>query len=596
MTVAEKNINALQKNAFGTYIIDYLALNKSVNCSMLIESKYNSSNEWKWGSRKLDFNKHSNFIMFGIGNGYMLENIYKNMSNESTITVIEKYNNVLSNCLGNKDLSHILKEDRLCIICNDELDTIYKMLDVRLRSENIVYNTPNFQFVTMPYMKSQDEPYINKVMYNISSQIIYHTISYGNDINDVLEGFDHIVDNWNNMLYNKGINDFKDQYSNIPAIIVSAGPSLDKNIHYLRSAYKKSLILTVDATADKVMKLGVIPDSISTIERPDKMFSIFYEKMDIPNESVFMGPPVVTHKIIDKFDKTIFVGREGELITKMMTNLFQYDSIEIGMSCSHIPFAFAKYIGANPIIFIGQDLSFGLDGSTHYKDVESYVTENVNKSDLKTVVGQNGEILQTNSAYYSFLLWFENEIAKTKDTTFINATEGGARIKGTLQMTLKEAINNYCSEEIIGLGKNYARLTGNQYKDTSEITKQGKKVFEKMMNTTDDVKEFLTTKLEQVDEMYKLPHKLDSHIDLLNEIYSKLSLDTTLRFIVQPYYVSFYRKTRQFPVKMSESEWNLLTFEIINFMKKTVNIMVVLKEKFGDYLSSITGGSNEKSD
>jgi hypothetical protein len=596
MTIADRNIEALQKNAFGGYLIDYLALNKRINCNMRFESEYNLSNEMKWASRNLDFNKHSNFIIFGLGNGFLLENIYRNMSNQSTITIIEKYNNVLSNCLGNKDLSYILKDDKVCIICQDEEEKIYKILDVRLRSENIVYNTPNFQFVTMPYMKSQDEPYISKIMYNISSQIIYHTISYGNDINDVLEGFDHIVDNWNNMLYNKGINEFRNQYSDIPAIIVSAGPSLDKNIRYLKNAYKKALILTVDATADKVMKLGVVPDSISTIERPDKMFSIFYEKMDIPNESVFMGPPVVTHKIIDKFDKTIFLGRDGELITKMMTNLFQYDSIEIGMSCSHIPFAFAKYIGANPIIFIGQDLSFTPDGRTHYKDVETYVAENVNKSDLKTVVGQNGEMLETNSAYYSFLLWFENEIAKTKDTIFINATEGGARIKGTLQMTLKEAIDNYCSEEIIGLGKNYARLTGDQDKDISEITKQGKKVFEKMMNTTDEVKEFLTTKLEQVDEMYKLPHKLDSHVDLLNEIYSKLSLDTTLRFIVQPYYVSFYRKTRQFPVKMSESEWNLLTFEIINFMKKTVNIMVVLKEKFGDYLSSITGGSNEKSD
>jgi hypothetical protein len=592
MTIAERNIEALQKNAFGGYLIDYLAANKNNNCNMLFESRYNTSNELKWASKKLDFNKHSNFIMLGIGNGYLIENIYKTMSNQSTITVIEKYNNVLSHCFGNKDLSDILSDNRVCIIGSDEVEEISKILDVRLRSEDIVYNTPNFQFITMPYLKSQDEAFISKIMYNVSSQIIYHTISYGNDINDVLEGFEHIVENWNNMLHNKGVNDFKDAYCNVPAIIVSAGPSLDKNIEALIHANKKALILAVDATANKVMKLGINPDSISTIERPDKMFSIFYETMNVSEESVFIGPPVVTHKIIDKFDKTIILGREGELITKMMTGLFDYDSIEIGMSCSHIPFAFAKYVGANPIIFIGQDLAFAPDGRTHYSGVESYVADNVNKSDLKTVVGQNGEMLQTNSAYYSFLLWFENEIAKTKGTTFINATEGGARIKGTHQMNLIDVINTYCREEIIGLGKKYLNIKENDDKDIQKITERSKIVFERMMTSTDEINDFLFTKLENIEDLYKLPHKLDSHMDLLNEIFTKLSLDTTLRFILQPYYVSFYRKTRQFPVKMSDSEWNLLTFEIINFMKKTVNIMMVLKEKFSDYYRYISGGTD----
>ena len=592
MTIAEKNIKSLQKNAFGAYLIDYLAANKNMHCNMLFESKYNSSNEFKWADKKLDYTKHSNFIMFGIGNGYLLEKIYKTMSNQSTITVIEKYNNVLSHCLANKDLSDTLSDNRICIIGNDEVEEIFKILDVRLRSEDIVYNTPNFQFITMPYLKSQDEDFISKIMYNVSSQIIYHTISYGNDINDVLEGFDHIIENWNNMLHNKGVNDFKDAYRNVPAIIVSAGPSLDKNIEALIQANKKALILTVDATASKVMKLGINPDSISTIERPEKMFSIFYETMNVPKESVFIGPPVVTHKIIDKFDKTIILGREGELITKMMTDLLDYESIEIGMSCSHIPFAFAKYVGANPIIFIGQDLAFAPDGRTHYNGVESYVAENVNKSNLKTVVGQNGEMLQTNSAYYSFLLWFENEIAKTKDITFINATEGGARIKGTHQMNLIDVINTYCREEIIGLGKKYSDVKENNDQIIQKITERSGIVFEKMMACTDEIKDFLVRKLENTEDLYRRPHKLDSHVDLLNEIYAKLSLDTTLRFILQPYYVSFYRKTRQFPVVMSDSEWKLLTFEIINFMKKTVNIMMVLKEKFGDYHRYISGGAD----
>ena len=46
----------------------------------------------------------------------------------------------------------------------------------------------------------------------------------------------------------------------IPAILVSAGPSLDKNISELKKAQGKAFIVVVDAALRTVLRAGVRPD------------------------------------------------------------------------------------------------------------------------------------------------------------------------------------------------------------------------------------------------------------------------------------------------------------------------------------------------
>ena len=61
----------------------------------------------------------------------------------------------------------------------------------------------------------------------------------------------------------------------IPAVIVSAGPSLDKNVHLLKKIQGKALIITVDASIRAVIQAGVRPDILCTIDpnSPERFFS-----------------------------------------------------------------------------------------------------------------------------------------------------------------------------------------------------------------------------------------------------------------------------------------------------------------------------------
>lgn len=594
MNIAEKNIKAIQRNPFGKTVIEFI-IKKGNNFEIPfeIQSTKGSYNDWKRVGERLDFDKHTNYVILGIGNGSILKKIYKKMSFLSTITIIEKYGSVLINTLGKQDLSSILHDKKVSIISAETDLEINVLLKTKLLDENFIYNTPNIQIIIHPYMRSHDEDFVNKILYYISSTVTYNTTSFGNDINDVLEGLDHIVDNWKNMADGLGINSFKNAYKDIPAIIVSAGPSLDKNIQMLKKAKNKALIFAVDATAKKIMNIDIIPDGISTIERPDVMFDIFYKEMNISDQTVFIGPPVVSKDILDKFANKIITGRQGEIIVKSATEFFGYDSIEIGMSCSHIPFGFAKYIGANPIIFIGQDLSFSPDGKTHFGDVEKYVANNANKNNERWVTGNNGEKLWTNSAYYSFLLWFENQIANTNGTTFINATEGGARIKGTEVMSLSDAIDKYCNKEIQHLSEYYKKKESENRLSINEIKDRTNEYFDKLISDSGNLREFISIEREKLfSEVSINKLNFESFYSEIIGIYKEISKNDILRFILQPYYVSYYRSIHQYPVNLNSNDWNKLIFESNNYHLKLIKILDVLKTKFLEYKRQVEGELN----
>ena len=188
------------------------------------------------------------------------------------------------------------------------------------------------------------------------------------------------------------------------------------------------------------------------MERILKTYEAFYKGKNINEQIVFIGPPLVRKEIfetLDKNKKLLFL-KEGEGTSIWITDKIIKENryLLAGASCAHIAFSFAKYIGADPIIFVGQDLAFTKEGITHSSGVEIKAVDEL-KDVYAWVDGIDGEKLPTNWAFKNFLVWFENEILKDNSgREYIDCTEGGAYKKGTKVMKLEEAINKYLNEDI----------------------------------------------------------------------------------------------------------------------------------------------------
>lgn len=126
--------------------------------------------------------------------------------------------------------------------------------------------------------------------------------------------------------------------------------------------------------------------------------------------------------------------------------------LNTGKSVTNMAFKIAEYMGCDPIVLVGQDLAYASDGQSHVSGAD-HARDGLATSPLtmqKTkVLGNNGEMLDSLDTWIGMLKRFEFDIDKAKGSyKVINATEGGARIKGTEVMTLQEVIDKYLQDDI----------------------------------------------------------------------------------------------------------------------------------------------------
>ena len=67
----------------------------------------------------------------------------------------------------------------------------------------------------------------------------------------------------------------------------------------------------------------------------------------------------------------------------------------------------------------------------------------IDSNSLRNVEDVYGNMIQTSKNLYIYLRWIQNRIAEEKTVEFIDATEGGARIKGTKVMRLRDVVDKF---------------------------------------------------------------------------------------------------------------------------------------------------------
>lgn len=237
--------------------------------------------------------------------------------------------------------------------------------------------------------------------------------------------------------------------ADIPAFVVSAGPSLNKNIKQLKRAKNKSFMIAVDTALKPLLKEGIVPDMFATLDGIKPVELIEQEEAkNIP----LLAKLTSTKGMLDYHTGKKFFINEG---LRYANELFamNHKSIEgfaVGGSVATLAFSLVCHLGFRKIIFVGQDLAY--TGNKSHAD--GTFQEKMPQEDTKgfiMVPGNYEDELPTLSNLDGYRKWFGEYIEQwEKDhyVEFINATEGGARIEGTTLMTLSEVIDAECTREV----------------------------------------------------------------------------------------------------------------------------------------------------
>lgn len=233
---------------------------------------------------------------------------------------------------------------------------------------------------------------------------------------------------------------------NFPAIVVSAGPSLSKNIKELKKAKGRSFIIATDSALVGLLEEGIIPDAFASIE-PIKELNRF-EDPRIDNIPL-LCPESARYEILLKHkDKKIFMlnkqGYGNYLYQKLGIDSTVMDG---GGSVATFSYTVARIMGFKTIILIGQDLAF-TDDTRYYDKIKDWSDhETLPDSMYVEVEDIYGGKVKTSRDLENYIGWFEKQIEDYEEIETIDATEGGAKIHGSIIKTLAATIEEKCKNE-----------------------------------------------------------------------------------------------------------------------------------------------------
>jgi len=407
-------------------------------------SKYNSQDEAQRFIDNLPEHDHNTlFIVYGLALGYHIRKMQQRFKDTNNIiVVVEPETAIIQTVFQVEDITDIINDSKTLIIVGDDAKQFRDVIT------NIVTlgNINNFNVCTFSqYDKINSHHFfaiaeeIKKAIAELKVQV--STINYfAYDFNrNFLNNFPKLIDNYI-------IQNISNKFENIPAIIVSAGPSLDKNINYLKEVKDKAVILTGGRPLGVLINKNIIPNFIVSI---DPGIGALYLQRDKANTNIPLITTVVSNDqvVATNTGKKLFISTSEytELIKHLTNNTL--GELPQGGSVANTCLSVAHYMGCDPIIFVGQDLAFtdGLKHAESSKNKSPNKSNVIPKGDLK-VPGIYGGEVDTSWQLYTFIKWFEDFIEIHPNRRYINATQGGASISGTDVMDLNEVINEYCQE------------------------------------------------------------------------------------------------------------------------------------------------------
>ncbi|GAB4268702.1 MAG: DUF115 domain-containing protein [Candidatus Rifleibacteriota bacterium] len=442
-----------------------LIINQADAKPLSYHSKYDPVKE---ASRQVDasYEGQTHILLLGFGLGYMAEEIVKRLEknlNSPQIFVVEPDPLVFISALRARDLTHLLSDVRLvwCVgMTPDQIGDYWNStLDWTLLDKLAIVDHPP----SMSRFRKIFDRVVEKIRYLCNR-------SKGNLVTLMHAGFAFHSNNFANLANSfllPGIDRLFGKFQGVPAIIVAAGPSLDKNMHLLKNIKGKFPIIAVDTAFRQLVANGIKPDIVCAAD-PSYENSLDFVGVEEEVNVILALEPMTHPDIFASFKGAKMVMTFGGGLYPIAKDFREpVGKLICWGSIATTVYDLALKIGADPVVFIGLDLSFQ-DGRLHargsysddllyekvnpYTSVEHETTDYIATRGSYKIVKPDGTVIYTDQNMKLYKDWFEDQFRQT-DRKIINATEGGAVDKYVELSTLAEVIDKYSdkSTDVAGI-------------------------------------------------------------------------------------------------------------------------------------------------
>ncbi len=389
---------------------------------------------------------HGTILVFGMGLGYIAKRLLDQREQFQYLIIFEADLSVFKLALSSVNLNAVLSDDRVIICAGvpENVDAVLKPATRALMLEDIHTHKLLSCFQ------------INEAYEKLASMVFDHVSALNIDgstrSNHGRVFIENRLRHLTSMHHDRMLEELTGKFSGVPALMIAAGPSLDKNIDQIHKAVGKAVIIAVDTALPVLLAHGIVPDFVTAIDFNDPIFEKIAPVASKPvaHDIKMICTSWVACSVPKVFPAKAYFWAFGvNPLESWMQTLFG-GKVRIGGAgtVAHLNFAAAEIMGCDPLIFVGQDLAHSYDRE-HASDVVFTGTETMEKilKDAVWVKGVDGEKVPTTRVLHGYRVLFEQWIEKS-DSRVINASEGGAWIQGAEHMPLTDAIESFCHEQI----------------------------------------------------------------------------------------------------------------------------------------------------
>lgn len=233
-----------------------------------------------------------------------------------------------------------------------------------------------------------------------------------------------------------------ERFAGRPAIVVSPGPSLARNIQWLKQVQGRALLLAPLQVLRRLHAEGIRADFALVLDAIDQSQGAIDFLRGIPDEDLpdLIASTSAHPNVLRHFRRVHFFSSRSpvDLLTAPVhsTTMPQLAAGSVSISC----FKLAQHWRCSPIVLVGQDLAFS-DGQRYAAATGSDMAA---PSRFRELPGYHGGTVQTAPDYFLFHHQFEELAAAMRreapQVRLFNCTEGGAHIAGFEQQPLAEVL------------------------------------------------------------------------------------------------------------------------------------------------------------
>jgi hypothetical protein len=409
----------------------------------------------------LDLIEHATHVVLGFGLGYHVQELVQRVDKAGLVIVFEPDLRLLRAVFDRIDHSAWMK-DALLLFMTDPDDR--GVLGRRLEGAESIL-AQGISYVDHPASRHRIADECRRFASMFSDYVQTSKTLFMTTLMRSVDTVRNLLSNLPQYAAGATVHDLKNIAAGYPAIVVAAGPSLQRNIHLLREtdARGRAVIIAVQTALKPLLAAGIKPHFVTALDFHE-ISKRCYENLtaeDLDGVTLVIDPKA--HPAIVQSYEGAIRSCAAPLLDEVLGDMKRpMGDLPAGATVAHLAVYLARYLGCNPITLIGQDLGFS-DGVYYpprvpIHDVWSVELNPFNtlammewqrivrhRLHLKKIPDIHGRQVYSDGQMLAYLAQFERDFKAYADEglTILDASEGGAAKQHTTVKTLHAALRQY---------------------------------------------------------------------------------------------------------------------------------------------------------